>query len=232
MPDNSIKKYLDYNGLDYFLDKLDDRFAVSTHVHGNLTNNGMLGTASKVVITDSSKYLTVSNISTTELGYLSGVTSNIQTQLNSKASSSDLSNYLPLTGGTLSSSNLDILTIKRTSSNTGAFIMYKNNNQEINRWLAGASYADSFLFQYSSNSGSSWDEVLNISPLGNVQLKNNITLQWKNTSGTYIDVLKLDNGNQIVLGQQNYNMVLAAYDTIRPVASKDNAISLGTSSYR
>jgi len=36
MPDNSIKKYLDYNGLDYFLDKLDNRFATSSQLDGKL----------------------------------------------------------------------------------------------------------------------------------------------------------------------------------------------------
>lgn len=39
-----------------------------------------------------------------ELNYIDGVTSNIQTQLNSKANSSALNNYLPLTGGTLTGS--------------------------------------------------------------------------------------------------------------------------------
>lgn len=42
------------------------------------------GTANRVVTTDGSGALTVSTISDTVLGYLSGVTSNIQTQINSK----------------------------------------------------------------------------------------------------------------------------------------------------
>lgn len=37
----------------------------------------------------------------TELGYLDGVTSNVQTQLNGKAASSHTHSYLPLSGGTL-----------------------------------------------------------------------------------------------------------------------------------
>ena len=50
---------------------------------------------------------TVANISdltvtADELNYMDGVTSSVQTQLNGKATSSDLANYLPLTGGTLS----------------------------------------------------------------------------------------------------------------------------------
>jgi hypothetical protein len=57
----------------------------TTHVHGNITTDGKLGTASRVVVTDDSKNITVSSsITTTELDYLDGVTSKIQDQLNSK----------------------------------------------------------------------------------------------------------------------------------------------------
>lgn len=59
--------------------------AAATHAHGNITSDGKLGTASRVVITDGSKNITTdSNIDTTELSYLNGVTSNIQTQINDK----------------------------------------------------------------------------------------------------------------------------------------------------
>lgn len=60
--------------------------AASSHSHGNIASGGTLGTASRVVVTDSNKKVTVSsNITTTELDYLNGVTSNIQTQLNGKS---------------------------------------------------------------------------------------------------------------------------------------------------
>ncbi len=61
----------------------------TSHTHGNIANDGTLGTASRVVITDANKKVTTSSsITTTELGYLDGVTSNIQTQLDGKAASS------------------------------------------------------------------------------------------------------------------------------------------------
>ena len=56
-----------------------------SHSHGNITNAGELSTASRAVITDGNKKVTVSSATSTELGYLSGVTSAIQTQLNAKA---------------------------------------------------------------------------------------------------------------------------------------------------
>lgn len=60
-------------------------FASATHNHSfdNVTG----GTGSRVAVTNSSGVLTTSGISTTKLGYLTDVTSNIQAQLNGKATS-------------------------------------------------------------------------------------------------------------------------------------------------
>ena len=68
--------------------------ASSTHVHGNITNDGKLTTASRVVVTDASGNIDTASVTATELGYLSGVTSNVQTQLNSKH---DDTNHVALT---------------------------------------------------------------------------------------------------------------------------------------
>ena len=68
--------------------------ASSTHVHGNITNDGKLPTASRVVVTDANGNIDTASVTGTELGYLSGVTSNIQTQLNSKH---DDTNHVALT---------------------------------------------------------------------------------------------------------------------------------------
>ena len=68
--------------------------ASSTHVHGNITNDGKLATASRVVVTDASGNIDTASVTSTELGYVSGVTSNIQTQLNSKH---DDTNHVALT---------------------------------------------------------------------------------------------------------------------------------------
>lgn len=71
----------------------------SAHTHGNITNNGELGTASRVAITDSNKKITVSSITSAELDCLDGVTGSIQTQINDKADTnhshtiSDISNF-------------------------------------------------------------------------------------------------------------------------------------------
>ena len=69
--------------------------AASTVTSSNLT-------ASRALVSDTGGKIAVSVVTSTELGYLDGVTSNIQTQLNAKANASALSGYLPLTGGTMS----------------------------------------------------------------------------------------------------------------------------------
>ena len=53
------------------------------------------------MVSNSSGKLSASSITSTELGYLDGVTSNIQTQLNGKAATSHSHSYLPLSGGTI-----------------------------------------------------------------------------------------------------------------------------------
>lgn len=65
-------------------------------------------TASRVLVSDSNGKVAVSPVTSTELGYLDGVTSAIQTQLNDKASNADLTTTtttanaaLPKSGGTM-----------------------------------------------------------------------------------------------------------------------------------
>lgn len=60
-------------------------YTPSSHTHGSITNDGKLGTASRVVVTDGSKVIGVSSITTTKLGYLTDVTANIQGQIDGKA---------------------------------------------------------------------------------------------------------------------------------------------------
>lgn len=70
--------------------------AASTIVSSNLTTN-------KAVMTDGNGKITTSPVSVTELGYLSGVSSALQTQLNNKSdiSHNHDSTYLRLSGGTM-----------------------------------------------------------------------------------------------------------------------------------
>ena len=73
--------------------------AASSHTHDHANITGL--TASRALVSTSSGGIDVSSVTSTELGYLDGVTSSIQTQLNGKASSSHTHSYLPLSGGTV-----------------------------------------------------------------------------------------------------------------------------------
>lgn len=84
--------------------------ATSKNYFAGLINNNTL-TASRVVLSDASKNLISSSVTSTELGYVSGVTSAIQTQLNSKGSGTVTSvsgsggtTGLTLTGGAITTS--------------------------------------------------------------------------------------------------------------------------------
>lgn len=74
--------------------------AASTITSSNLTSN-------RALISNSSGKVAVSSVSSTELGYLDGVTSSIQTQLNGKAASSHTHNYAGSSsaGGAANSAN-------------------------------------------------------------------------------------------------------------------------------
>lgn len=65
--------------------------AASSHTHGATQITGL--TAGRALISNSSGNPTVSAVTSTELGYLDGVTSNVQTQLNGKAASSHTHSY-------------------------------------------------------------------------------------------------------------------------------------------
>ena len=79
--------------------------AASSHTHAGTQVTGL--TANRAMISNSSGQLVVSAVTSTELGYLDGVTSSIQTQLNGKAASSHTHNYAGSSsaGGAATSAN-------------------------------------------------------------------------------------------------------------------------------
>lgn len=85
---------------------------------GNV-ENGTLATANAVVVTNASKKLTASTtITTTELGYLDGVTSSIQNQLNGKAASSHNHDASDINSGTLDTARIPSLDASKIASGT------------------------------------------------------------------------------------------------------------------
>lgn len=80
--------------------------AINLNISGSLTVGGGVQlsnlTASRVLVTDGSKNIAASAVTSTELGYLDGVSSNIQTQLGNKANSSHTHSGTQVTGLTAS----------------------------------------------------------------------------------------------------------------------------------
>lgn len=64
----------------------DGKYAAKSHTHPASQVTGL--TASRALVSDTSGHPAVSAVTSTELGYLDGVTSKIQTQLNGKAATS------------------------------------------------------------------------------------------------------------------------------------------------
>lgn len=97
----------------------------STTTVANLIDSGL--TANTVPYADGSKQLTSSAVTPTELGFLSGVTSSIQVQLNSKGTVSSVALALPISVFTVSGSP-----VTTTGTLTGTF-----TNQSANTVFAG-----------------------------------------------------------------------------------------------
>ena len=89
--------------------------ANATHTHGADDVTGL--TASRALISNANGHPAVSDVTSTELNMLDGVTSNVQTQLNGKAATSHTHSYLPLSGGTLTGT-LNSRAIAPTATNT------------------------------------------------------------------------------------------------------------------
>ena len=97
-------------------------FTPSSHTHPSSQITGL--TASRALVSDSSGHPAVSTVTSTELGYLDGVTSSIQTQLNGKAASTHTHNGTQISGLTVnralvSSSLGNILASSVTSTELG-----------------------------------------------------------------------------------------------------------------
>ena len=75
---------------------LDGKQATITGAATTITDNNL--TANRALISNSSGKVAVSSVTSTELGYLDGVTSNIQTQLNNKLSSAPVTSVNNKTG--------------------------------------------------------------------------------------------------------------------------------------
>ena len=111
-------------------------------------------TASRALVSDSNGDLVVSAVTSTELGYLDGVTSAIQTQLNSKGTSSFSGSYTDLSNKPTIPSNNNQL------SNGAGYLTSSTLDSAFSKATAGyITFANGFIIQWTtinSTYGGTW----------------------------------------------------------------------------
>ena len=106
-----------------------------------ITNDNL--SASRVLVSDTNGKVAVSDITDTELVYLDGVTSNVQTQLNSKQNIDDTIQAIRLRGGLNSVINSDSSVSINSAINATGFLRYKGGSVQI--------FYDGYLMPFSNN---------------------------------------------------------------------------------
>ena len=116
-------------------------------------------TASRALVSNSSGKVAVSAVTSTEIGYLDGVSSNIQTQLNTKVTSSGVTSVATgsgLSGGTITSTGTVSLSSISSLTNVGAYILGVSSTSvgyDAGATISGSSlYYAGFEFPYSFTS--------------------------------------------------------------------------------
>jgi hypothetical protein len=110
-----------------------NNYAPSSHGHGNISSAGVItGASNRVVVTDANGKITSSStIDTTELGYLNGVTSNIQTQLNNKVSSSDFNDFTSYVDESFAPESHAVASTTYGAATTGVYGHVKISNGDV-----------------------------------------------------------------------------------------------------
>ena len=125
-------------------DQLNAKQATITGAATTIVSNDL--TASKALVSDANGKVDVSTVTDTELGYVSGVTSSIQTQLNSKQDTLTAGYGIDITSGTISADNIFWATYNSTAIST--ILSEAANNLVLMRY-SGKVYA---LVKYDASS--------------------------------------------------------------------------------
>ena len=153
---------------------------------------------------------------------------NIQNKPATYTPSSHTHDYLPLSGGTLSSTGADILTLKRTSSSGGAAILFYNNNQTNNKWQLAMESGNDYTFKYNTV------EKLRLTPdaqlklSGEIILENAKALNGKTTGGTTSNIANVNASNNLSVGSSNFGYIVSQNNILPSTAIAETG-TLGTS---
>ena len=143
---------VDISALNDINDAIDTKQATITGAATTITSSNL--TASRALVSNSSGKVAVSAVTSTELGYLDGVTSNVQTQLNGKADKSQ--GVLYIEGG-------------GTTDTTNKVATWTGSHSDITKYYAG------LMIAYKIGTAGSTTTTLNINNLGAVDVVKNTT---------------------------------------------------------
>ena len=191
--------------------------AASDHVHGSITNDGKLGTASRALVTDSSKNIAVSTVTATELGYVSGVTSAIQTQLNGKSASNHVHGNITNDGKVGTTANLPLITgtggvVQAGSFGTAANTFCEGNDSRLSdaRTPVAHTHLTSDVTDL-LNTSHEWTKVQTYSDANAIIIKNN-SIEIGNEPSAYNEqrFLFRDKNNQQIAAIKYQNQLSSA----------------------
>lgn len=111
------------------------------------------------------------------------------------------SKYLSLSGGTLSSTSPNILTVKRSTGGLGAYIDFNAANQSANSWRIGPDQNYKFNYNYSSDSHATDSIKFSIDKNGNVTIQGK--LNFTNTLAAVSSFTATGNYNELQFESQN-----------------------------
>ena len=144
------------------------------------------------------------------------------------ASAAHTHNYLPLSGGTLASTNGQMLYLKRTSQNGGAFIGFKHNNQDTNVWFVGGDSSDNLRISHSTDGGTHSTKELGIDTDGNVVVTGSVYLSSISSSNEVVKRSDLDSyvtlsTAQTITGNKEFEGNVTISDGMFYIGTDENA---------
>lgn len=165
--------------------------------------------ANKIVTTDANKKLTTVDISSTQLGYLSGTTASIQTQLNNKVAKAG-----------------DTMTGNLTINNTGPQIYYKSTNinsavgktipssgenqQGGIQFIDNQGYNTGWVRQYKNASDNTYIQNVVRRKVGSSDITNSLSLGIKANGSRYVTVSDGDIWRSAIGAQASGNYILSS----------------------
>lgn len=199
--------------------------AASTIAHTDLTAN-------KALISNSSGKVAVSGVSDTELGYLSGVSSAIQTQLNGKQAALTAGTNITISGNTISATDT---TYSKATASTFGLVKVNGTAQSVASNNLSATTGRTYAVQFDSNdnlvvnvpwtdttyaienavSGGTTASLVSTGEKYNWNNKQNALTPTSVNSGTLAEVIGFDSSNNLVRGvvassgKNNINIVNA-----------------------